>query len=97
MAKAATMTIGVDGVEIAIEYNAVNNRVTQVSWTLPNGYAGRARVWNSGNLVLDRTLTGSGAESVPGNLRMVEVTEGGQTYLDLPANITWQLNIESIG
>ena len=54
---------------------------------------------NSGNLVVDRTIGGpaTGAESIPGQVRMVQVIEDGETFLDLPPNITYALNIESIG
>ena len=97
MAKSDVMTIGKTGVEIAIEYNEVNHRVTQLSWSLVAGHTSRCRIWNSGNLVVDRTAIGpnTGAESVPGQVRMVEVTMNGSTYWDLPPNITWILNIAS--
>ena len=97
MAKADVMTIGVDGVEIAIEYNPANQRLTQIPWILLAGYAARCRIWNSGSLVVDRSVGGpsTGAESIPGNLRMVWVDPPG--YWDLPTSLTWMLNIQTIG
>jgi hypothetical protein len=96
------MTVGEPGVEIAIEYNAANNRLTQASWILLAGYVARVQIWNNGVPAVDRSVSGpsTGAETIPGNLRMVwvanpEVPGGG--YYDLPGQLTWRLNIETIG
>jgi len=92
--------MGVPGVEISVNYNAVNLRVTTVDWAIPqSGIVARVRIWDAGALVYDRTIAGpvTGAENVPGNYRVVEVTEGGETFYDLPANITWSINIQTIG
>lgn len=100
MAKVLSMQMHIPGVEIWINYNTSNLRITTVEWTLPqSGVVARVKIWNSGNLVLDRTIAGpaSGTESVPGNLRVRQVTEDEQTFYDLPANITYQINIETIG
>lgn len=102
MAKSDVMTIGIPGVEIAIEYNEANNRLTQVSWILLAGYVARARIWNNDNLVVDRTVGGpsTGAESIPGNHRMIWVPNPeipGEGYWDLPPQLTWILNLETIG
>lgn len=96
MAKAVEMNIGIPGVSLWIEYNPNNLRILNVQWTIPQpGIAIRARVWDSGVLVLDRTEgQGSGSENIPGNLRMVEVTDTAGTYLDLPANITYKFNMQ---
>lgn len=99
MAKTAVMSIGVSGMEISIDYNESNRRLTQASWVLLPGYAARVRVWNNDVLVLDRTIGGpaTGAQSIPGNVQLVETVIGGNTVLVLPSNITYDINIESIG
>lgn len=103
MAKAVAFSLslpGISGVEISINYNTANLRITTVDWNLPqSGVVARAKIWNNGTLVYDRTFAGpaSGTENVPGNFRMVEVTEDNQTFLDLPPEITYQVTMETIG
>ena len=100
MAKIFAMTMGVPGVEISVNYNAVNLRVTTVDWAIPqSGIVARVRIWDAGISIYDRTIGGpaSGTENVPGNIRVVEVNEGGEIFFDLPANITWSINIQTIG
>ena len=100
MAKIFAMTMGVPGVEVSVNYNAVNLRVTTVDWAIPqSGIVARVRIWDAGISIYDRTIGGpaSGTENVPGNIRVVEVNEGGETFFDLPANITWSINIQTIG
>ena len=101
MAKAFSITTGVPGLEVWINYNAANRRIQTVEWTIPrSGIVVRARIWNAGALVYDRTVGGpaSGAENVPGNHQMVQVDDGaGGTYLDLPAYLTYAFNVESVG
>lgn len=101
--KAASMTIGIPGVEIVIWYNDANNRIGNVEWTItPPGVVARLRVWDSNisdvTPVIDRTEgQGSGAETVPGNYQMVEVTEPGVgTYMTLPSNLTYAFTIRTI-
>lgn len=99
MAKTATMTTGTPGIEITIEYNTSNLRITQVSWVLLAGFEAKAMIYNNANLVVNRTIAGpsTGSESVPGSVRMVEKVVEGITVLSLPSNITYTFNIESIG
>jgi hypothetical protein len=103
MSKAISFSIGIDDAEIWIEYNPNNNNIQQVQWDIPAGIVVRARVWDltrpeSEQLVLDRTEgQGSGAINIPGNYRMVEVTEDGQTFMDLPPNIQYTFNMQTIG
>ena len=100
MAKAVSLTTGEPGLEVWLEYSAGNRRIQSVQWTIPaTGIVVRARVWRDGNLVFDRTVAGpaSGAETVPGNIQLVEVTDAAGTYLDLPPNISYQFNVESVG
>ena len=100
MAKIFAMTMGVPGVEVSVNYNAVNLRVTTVDWAIPqSGIVARVRIWDAGISIYDRTIGGpaSGTENVPGNIRVVEVNEGGEIFFDLPANITWSINIQTIG
>ena len=100
--KAVSMTIGVPGVEVMIWYNDVNLKIGAVEWNIPvPGIAVRARVWDTNisatEPVLDRTEgQGTGAENVPGNYRMVEVTEGPDTFLDLPPNILYSFQLRTI-
>ena len=103
--KAASMTIGIPGVEVIIWYNDANKRIGALEWAIPqSGIVVRARVWNTDvsltEPVLDRTEGGpaSGAENVPGNYQMVEVLdEEGQTNIELPPNIKYQFNIQTVG
>ena len=100
MAKALSMKMNIPGVEIWINYNAANRRIQTVAWTLPqSGVVARVQLWNVGTLFYDRSLAGpaSGTENVPGSWQMRQVTEDGQTFWDLPAEITWRINIETIG
>ena len=98
MAKLEFMSSEVPGFAIWIEYNANNRRIQRVEWTIPAGVEVRARVWDSGQLVIDRTEgQGSGSINIAGNYRMVEVSEGGQTYLDLTPSITYTFNMQTIG
>lgn len=102
-AKAASMTIGIPGAEITIWYNDDNNRIGNVEWTvMPPGVVCRVRVWDTNvsevDPVIDRTEgQGTGAESIPGNYRMVEITDEFGTYLSLPPNIRYKFNMESVG
>ena len=100
MAKIFAMTMGVPGVEISVNYNTQNLRVTTVDWAIPqSGIVARVRIRDAGALIYDRTIAGpaSGTENVPGNIRVVQVDEGGEVFFDLPANITWSINIQTIG
>lgn len=90
----------IPGVEISINYNAGNLRVTTVEWAIPlSGIVLRARIWNNDALIYDRTQGGpaNGVENVPGNLRVQQYTEDGITFYDLPPNITYSINLETIG
>ena len=101
MAKSISMTMGIPGVELWVNYLDSNLRITTVEWTLPQtGIVARMRLWNAGVLFYDRTVAGpaSGAETVPGNHRMVEVTEDPWgTHLVLPSYITYSFTIQTIG
>lgn len=100
--KAVSMGVGVPGVEIAIWYNEVNDKIGAVTWEIAEpGIACRVRIWDTNvsevTPVIDRTEgQGSGAESILGNYRMVEVTEGGETFMDLPPNIVYKFEIRSL-
>jgi hypothetical protein len=101
--KYASMTINVPGVEVIIWYNDVNLRIGTVEWIIPEpGIAAHVQIWDS-NVdpevpVIDRTVgQGSGAELIPGNYRLVEVEDDYGTYLSLPDNITYRINIQTLG
>ena len=94
------MSMSIPGVEVWINYNVVNRRIQTVEWTLPqSGVVARVRLWNNGVQFYDRSIGGpaSGTENVPGNWTMVQVIEGGETFWDLPPEITWSINIQTIG
>ena len=102
MAKVVSMLLGIPGVEVWMNYNAANQRVTTIDWTLPRaGLTAWARIWNNTTLVYDRTIISpvSGSESIPGNIRLVLLPDplGGPDYYQLPTNITWAINIEVAG
>lgn len=100
MPRVASLTTGLPGFEVWIEYAAGNRRIQSVQWSIPRtGVVVRARIWRNGQLVFDRTIAGpaNGAETVPGNIQLVEVTDAAGTYLDLPPDITYQFNVETLG
>jgi len=100
MAKVYSMTMGIPGVEISLSYNINNLRITTVDWSLPqSGIVARVRIWDTGSLVYDKTVGGpeTGSETIAGNYRVREVTEGNETFFDLPANITYSINVQTIG
>lgn len=99
MAQLGTMTISVPGCELWIEYQQSNRRVQRVEWTIPpQGVVVRARVWDNGVLVVDRTEgQGSGSENIPGNYQLVEEVIDGVTELVLPSNITYSFQMQTIG
>ena len=103
--KAASMTIGVPGVEIMIWYNDVNLRIGSVEWTIPEpGIAARIKIWDSNisltEPVVDRTEgQGTDAENVPGNYQMELVQDEHEPdleYYALPSNITYMFLLRQI-
>ena len=99
MAQLEFMSNEVSGFAIWVEYNANNRRIQRVEWTIPAGIEIRARIWDSGQLVIDRTEgQGSDSENVPGNYRVVEeIDEVGDTNLVLPPNIIHTFQAQTIG
>ena len=100
MAKVFSMTVGIPGIEVWINYNAVNLRITTVEWTLPSNSIAWVQLWNNGTQFYNRTIGGpaSGTENVPGNHQVVLVDDGYLTpYYALPSYITWTINIETTG
>jgi len=99
MAQATKLTTEVNGLEISIDYNVANMRLTQVSWIILAGYLARVRIWNGSNLVVDRSILGASTDSqnIPGNITMVEEIIDGIIYIVLPPEINYILNLESIG
>lgn len=102
--KYTSMKISTPGVEVMIWYNDVNLRIGTIEWILPQpGIAAHVRVWDS-NVdpeipVIDRTVgQGNGAELIPGNYRLVEMEDPDLgPYLSLPANLTYHINIQTLG
>jgi hypothetical protein len=98
--KAVSCTIGVDGCEVWIEYHAGNKRIQSVFWEIPANVLLWARVWDYNQapgqeLIFDQTdIQGSGSMNIPGNYRMIEVTENGVTYDDLPPHIQYVFNMQ---
>lgn len=103
MAKAVSMSIGIEGAEIWLEYNPNNRRILSANWTIPSGVVVRARVWDKSlpideQLLLDRTEgQGDGAINIPGNYRLVEVTEDSETFLDLPPYLAVSFHMSTFG
>lgn len=102
MAKAAVMTLSVEGAEVSINYNEANRRITTVDWVLPTNVAARVRIWN---IDIDPVVpiyensygAGAGSENVPGNYRVQLYTDEGGSYYDLPPNIQFIINMQTIG
>lgn len=103
MAIAEKMSAGIQGAEIWINYLSSNNRITNVEWALPSGVITRCRIWNdtvSPDVpIYDQVFYGpdSGNQHVPGNHRMAEVTESGETFMALPDYLVVQFNTEILG
>jgi hypothetical protein len=102
LVPALTMTVGGGAAELSIIYNDANNKIQSVDWSLAAGHVARIVIWDNdidpNNPIYDQTYgQGSGAQSIPGNYYMVEVTEYGDTFLDLPPNIRFNINVETIG
>ena len=78
-----------DGIIISIEYNDVNLRVGNITFTVPAGESAHVLLWDEGVLVYD-AVYGSGmhSENVPGNYRLEEYIVNGETFLALPP-IAW--------
>jgi hypothetical protein len=75
---------------IDVRYNDANNQVNRWHWNVPAGVSVRIELFDkdTGAPLFDETKVGpdAGDESVPGNDRMIEVTDEHGTYLDLPWN-----------
>jgi hypothetical protein len=102
MAQAVKSTLslpGLSGVEITINYNANNHRLTSVDWIIPARVIVTAWVRRAGVLIYSDTITGpaSGSAGIPGNIAMVQTIEAGETFWDLPPDITYAFNMETIG
>ena len=88
--------VGIPGnIEVWIEYHAANLRILEVRWDNQCGRDVRALIWNNDVLFYDFTHgQGTGSESVPGNHRLVEVTEPEVgTHLQLPDGITYRFEM----
>lgn len=85
------------GLSVIIEYNAGNKRITQISWSVADGYRAIGKVWNNGNLVFERNEVGptTGSQNVAGNIQLTEIEEHGQTTLVLPSNIMYEIGVHS--
>lgn len=74
-------------VEVWINFNDANQRISTVEWVIPSGISMRVWIWNDGNLVYDETKpSGFGDQNVPGNHEVVW-DDGG----DDPAAEGWRL------
>ena len=97
--KAFEMGLGIPGASAIIWYNDVNLRIGNAELTLPDNCEATIRIWKNGELVYFRAYIGPGtfSESVPGNERMVLVTDPAGDYYDLPSDITWSVNFAVFG
>ena len=81
-----------DGTSIYIEYNDVNLRVGNISFTIPAGVSAHVKLWNQGTLVYDQIYpSGFHSENVPGNYRLQEYDKNGEIALTLPP-IDWSFS-----
>ena len=97
--EAFVMSLGVPGASAAIWYNDVNLRVGNAVLTLPENCEATIRIWKAAVLVYYRAYIGPGtfSETVPGNERMVLISDPAGNYYDLPADITWSCNFSIFG
>ena len=98
MAVLNSVYVGQSGVNIAVEYNTGNKRITQISWNVPSGFKAMGKVWSSGNLVYENTQVGpaTGSQNVPGNIQLTEIVENGETTLVYPDNISYEISVQSV-
>ena len=93
----------VPGTEVWIEYNPANLRIQRIEWIIPPGVVLRALVIDTSlppgeQILLDRTEgQGNGTINIPGQYRMVMVTDDPPDYLDLPSNILYSIWLTTIG
>lgn len=96
--KAFEMGLGMPGASAVVWWNDTNRRIGNIEVTVPEGCAAQATIWKAGNLAYNRIFApGSYSETVPGNERMVLVQDPAGDYYDLPADITWAVNFQTVG
>jgi len=85
---------GPDGLLIYIDYNGVNLRVGNISFTIPTGFVANVMLWNQGQVVYDAQYpAGTYSEAVPGNYRLTEGQHpDGEVYYLLP-EIDWYVSL----
>lgn len=89
MAKLVAISLGIPGFDLSVDYNAVNLRLTQVTWVIADGV--RAGVsMNINGTPFSREIIGpsAGGENVPSNYRVVLVSDEQGEYYDFPPQIT---------
>jgi len=91
------MTTGIPGFLAEIIYNDVNLAIQRAQWTVPAGLWITVLIWDTNIDPVDPvyvTVQGEGSDSqiIPGNYKLVEVTEGGWTRLAFPANISYRFS-----
>ena len=91
MPRTATF-LDMPGVDIGIEYNSSNLRITEVSWNITAVVTIQARIFMDGSLIYEKIVHGpaTGSENVPGNHRLVETIDpiDGHFYLAWPVGLT---------
>lgn len=99
MAKAVSMSVGIEGAEIFIDYLDSNKRISKVNWLLPSNLSCTVRIWVNESLVYEHTEIGpsSGSENVPGSFNMVYIEPIDDTpYWDIPPEIVYEFGTEVI-
>ena len=92
----------------AIEYNDANLSIRRVHFSLSAGRTIRILIWDvlDGGVVgdpatalFDETLVGplNDNRNIPGNYRLIERTDAGGTYVDVPDNIFYRVVEQFIG
>jgi hypothetical protein len=83
-----------NGTVIYIEYNDVNLRVGNIAFTVPATLSGaHVLLWDDGVLAYEQTFgPGEHEVVVPGNYRVVEYQDEGETYAYPPPEISWSFS-----
>lgn len=78
---------------ISIDYNDNTKRIENVIFDINIGYSVHTRIWRVDidpiTPVVDRTDSGNGTDTVPGNFQLIEVTDPffGFNYLIMPSEL----------
>jgi hypothetical protein len=81
-----------DAGSVFIEYNDVNNRIGNISFSVPAGVSYHVQLFDYDTLIYDETYgEGSYSESVPGNRQVKIVNDEGVPHAVLPDGLFYYL------